>query len=150
MTDKITLNRAVVEQVLELLAKQRCDAKYEQDCRVCTAEEALRSAVSKATPLSSSELVLDEVQTEQGPGCPGTQQSEPATKPPALRLADELYAIVENGADTDVIYEAADELCRLYEAHAWQYTMAGERLRRIEKLEAENDRLRADAIRRAE
>lgn len=28
------------------------------------------------------------------------------------------------------------ELRRLHEAHEWQYTMAGERLRRIEKLEA--------------
>jgi hypothetical protein len=32
-----------------------------------------------------------------------------------------------------------DELRRLHEAHDWQYKMAGERLRRVEKLEAERD-----------
>ena len=37
--------------------------------------------------------------------------------------------------------EAAAELRRLHEAHDWQYKMAGERLRRIEKLEASNQEL---------
>lgn len=37
--------------------------------------------------------------------------------------------------------EAAAELRRLHEAHDWQYKMAGERLRRIEKLEAQRDAL---------
>lgn len=34
------------------------------------------------------------------------------------------------------------EVTRLTEAHDWQYKMAGERLRRVEKLEAENAKLR--------
>jgi uncharacterized protein (DUF2249 family) len=34
------------------------------------------------------------------------------------------------------------EVQRLSEAHEWQYKMAGDRLRRIEKLEAENEKLR--------
>lgn len=37
--------------------------------------------------------------------------------------------------------EAALELRRLHEAHDWQYKMAGERLRRIEKLERQRDAL---------
>jgi hypothetical protein len=37
--------------------------------------------------------------------------------------------------------EAAAELRRLEEAHDWQYKMAGERLRRIEKLERINAQL---------
>jgi hypothetical protein len=37
--------------------------------------------------------------------------------------------------------EAAAELRRLHEAHDWQYKMAGDRLRRIEKLEAVNQEL---------
>jgi hypothetical protein len=36
---------------------------------------------------------------------------------------------------------AAAELRRLHEAHEWQYEMAGDRLRRVEKLEAVNDEL---------
>ena len=36
---------------------------------------------------------------------------------------------------------AAAELRRLHEAHDWQYKMAGERLRRVEKLEAQRDAL---------
>ena len=42
-----------------------------------------------------------------------------------------------------------DELRRLHEAHDWQYKMAGERLRRVEKLEAERDAL-LDALRQAD
>jgi hypothetical protein len=34
-----------------------------------------------------------------------------------------------------------EELRRLHEAHDWQYKMAGDRLRRIEKLEAVNAEL---------
>jgi hypothetical protein len=57
------------------------------------------------------------------------------TQPLALALADKL----EQGylAHETVLYPAAAELRRLHEAHEWQYTMAGERLRRIEKLDAE-------------
>ena len=39
------------------------------------------------------------------------------------------------------------ELRRLHEAHDWQYRMAADRLRRIEKLEAERDAYKADAER---
>ena len=41
-------------------------------------------------------------------------------KTEALRLADELDGIVEDGADTDLIYEAAAELRRLH-ADAQRY-----------------------------
>lgn len=58
------------------------------------------------------------------------------TQPEALRLADRL----DRFCDTDE-KKAAAELRRLHEAHDWQYTMAGERLRRIEKLEALNQEL---------
>ena len=71
------------------------------------------------------------------------------TQPEALRLAAALSAAIKQvDADDDVIHvarwfvEDADaELRRLYEAHEWQYKMAGERLRRIEKLEAQRDAL---------
>ena len=36
------------------------------------------------------------------------------TQPEALRLADELDGVVEDGADPDLIYEAAAELRRLH------------------------------------
>ena len=55
----------------------------------------------------------------------------------ALRLADELDDI----HTTHVARNAAAELRRLHEAHDWQYKMAGERLRRVEKLEAQRDAL---------
>ena len=60
------------------------------------------------------------------------------TQPEALRVADEIQRrFPKNGK------EAAAELRRLHEAHEWQYTMAGQRLRRIEKLEASNQELLA-------
>lgn len=64
------------------------------------------------------------------------------TQPEALRLAE----IFESDFDPDWMLEfgydeAAAELRRLHEAHDWQYRMAGERLRRIEKLEAQHDAL---------
>lgn len=52
------------------------------------------------------------------------------TQPEALRLAD----LLEQDRPAHA-HEAAAELRRLHEAHDWQYKMAGERLRRIEKLE---------------
>lgn len=55
-------------------------------------------------------------------------------KPEALRLAEMLKQDPRSKAHHD---EAADELRRLHEAHDWQYKMAGERLRRVEKLEAQ-------------
>ena len=59
-------------------------------------------------------------------------------KPEALRLADWL----EDQYDPTYNQEqAAAELRRLHEAHDWQYKMAGERLRRVEKLEAQRDAL---------
>ena len=63
------------------------------------------------------------------------------TQPEALRLAAALDAYwgAENGHDRE--RQAAAELRRLHEAHDWQYRMAGERLRRIEKLEAQRDAL---------
>ena len=59
------------------------------------------------------------------------------TQPEALRLADECDEHMVDFADV------ANELRRLHEAHEWQYTMAGQRLRRIEKLEASNQELLA-------
>ena len=64
-------------------------------------------------------------------------------KPEALRLVDALEAQatwVPSGP-AGVMHRAAAELRRLHEAHDWQYEMAGERLRRIEKLEAQRDAL---------
>ena len=55
-------------------------------------------------------------------------------QPEALRLADELEMWTLGEL-------AAAELRRLHEAHDWQYKMAGDRLRRIEKLEAVNQEL---------
>lgn len=50
-----------------------------------------------------------------------------------LRLADL--------CDDMDFHSVATELRRLHDAHDWQYTMAGERLRRIEKLERINAQL---------
>ena len=61
------------------------------------------------------------------------------TQPEALRLAAHAEAN-SNFGDMKLI---AAELRRLHEAHEWQYTMAGQRLRRIEKLEASNHELLA-------
>lgn len=60
------------------------------------------------------------------------------TQPEALRLADELERDKWH-VPAVVMQVAADELRRLHEAHDWQYKMAGERLRRIENLEAQRD-----------
>jgi len=57
-------------------------------------------------------------------------------KPKALQIA-EWFEGGHGGCELD----AADELRRLYEAHDWQHKMAGDRLRRIEKLEAVNQEL---------
>ncbi len=57
------------------------------------------------------------------------------TQPEALRLAGELEC------GFPVTGSAAAELRRLHEAHDWQYRMAGERLRRVEKLERQRDAL---------
>lgn len=56
----------------------------------------------------------------------------------ALRLANSLaaHSLSRHGQT-----QAAAELRRLHEAHDWQYRMAGERLRHIEKLEAQRDAL---------
>jgi hypothetical protein len=62
-----------------------------------------------------------------------------ADKPEALRLADRLEDA--ESARLHLLPYAADELRRLHEAHDWQYKMAGDRLRRIEKLEAVNAEL---------
>ena len=62
-------------------------------------------------------------------------------QPEALRLADELDGMPVNEFYEALGDEAAAELRRLHEAHDWQYRMAGERLRRIEKLEAQRDAL---------
>jgi hypothetical protein len=56
------------------------------------------------------------------------------TQPLALALA---HWLERDGANCQQHIDAAAELRRLHEAHEWQYTMAGERLRRVEKLEAE-------------
>ena len=61
-------------------------------------------------------------------------------QPEALRLA-QVAPYLEGGERGQWIMSAADELRRLHEAHEWQYTMAGQRLRRIEKLEALNQEL---------
>jgi hypothetical protein len=62
-------------------------------------------------------------------------------QPLALKLPDQLDTCWGNDG---MEAQAAAELRRLHEAHEWQYTMAGERLRRIEKLEAENEALQAE------
>ena len=59
-------------------------------------------------------------------------------KPDAQSMADALMEAHPYPLD---IKQAAAELRRLHEAHDWQYKMAGERLRRIEKLEAQRDAL---------
>ena len=61
-------------------------------------------------------------------------------QPEALRLAEGDYD-PEWLCDQSPLVAA--ELRRLHEAHEWQYTMAGQRLRRIEKLEASNQELLA-------
>jgi hypothetical protein len=60
-----------------------------------------------------------------------------ADKPEALRLAERIEKCDRCGGTKAV----AAELRRLHEAHDWQYKMAGDRLRRIEKLEAVNAEL---------
>ena len=57
----------------------------------------------------------------------------------ALRLIQHMDEEYPEDWDGSAI---CDELRRLHEAHDWQYKMAGERLRRVEKLEAERDALR--------
>jgi hypothetical protein len=60
-------------------------------------------------------------------------------EPEALRLA----AHAEANSNFGDMKSIAAELRRLHEAHEWQYTMAGQRLRRIEKLKALNQELLA-------
>jgi hypothetical protein len=60
-----------------------------------------------------------------------------SNQPEALRLAEAL----ETPGKLFACYEVATELRRLHEAHDWQHKMAGDRLRRIEKLEAINREL---------
>ena len=61
----------------------------------------------------------------------------------ALRLADAIEKAIRPEASLPLAdwTRAAAELRRLHEAHDWQYKMAGERLRRVEKLEAQRDAL---------
>jgi hypothetical protein len=63
--------------------------------------------------------------------------------PEALRLADRLDC---GEISYSRMCKAAAELRRLHEAHDWQYKMAGDRLRRIEKLEAVNQELLAALV----
>jgi hypothetical protein len=56
--------------------------------------------------------------------------------PPSVHTCTPLALKLAAQADQLSLGEIAAELRRLHEAHEWQYTMAGERLRRIEKLEA--------------
>ncbi len=60
-------------------------------------------------------------------------------QPDALRLAQILTG--PDGLASWHREDAAAELRRLHEAHDWQYKMAGDRLRRIEKLERVNAQL---------
>ena len=62
------------------------------------------------------------------------------TQPAALHYAKVLEDFYLGIGRMDATGAAA-ELRRLHEAHDWQYKMAGERLRRIEKLEALNQEL---------
>lgn len=62
-------------------------------------------------------------------------------KPEALWLADCLDELDSVFSKSGMCGEAAAELRRLYKAHDWQYRMAGERLRRVEKLEQQRDSL---------
>lgn len=61
-------------------------------------------------------------------------------QPYPIKLADECPESDDPRA-TQWMNRADAELRRLHEAHDWQYKMAGERLRRIEKLEALNQEL---------
>ena len=62
-----------------------------------------------------------------------------ADQPEALRLAD--WVETNPAIRQEPASAVAAELRRLHEAHDWQYKMAGDRLRRIEKLEAVNAEL---------
>lgn len=59
-------------------------------------------------------------------------------KPEAIRLAE---ALELRGLLGTTAHDAAAELRRLHAAHDWQRRMAGERLRRIEKLQTQRDGL---------
>lgn len=62
-------------------------------------------------------------------------------QPEALLLAIDLDGIfISEEIHATKAKRIAAELRRLHEAHEWQHKMAGERLRRIEKLEAELER----------
>lgn len=64
------------------------------------------------------------------------------TQPEPLRLAESISQMdTFTEHQRGEILKAAEKLRRLYEAHDWQYKVAGERLRRIEKLEALNQEL---------
>lgn len=64
-------------------------------------------------------------------------------QPRALQLVDQLQAEISRTVQLDMLhYDAAVELQRLHEAHDWQYKLAGDRLRRIEKLERINTDLK--------
>ena len=63
-------------------------------------------------------------------------------QPEALRLADWIESEAPP-TDEASCADVAAELRRLHEAHDWQYKMAGDRLRRIEKLERINHELLA-------
>jgi hypothetical protein len=59
-------------------------------------------------------------------------------QPESLELAD----LFDRGGTNNALHNAAaKELRRLHEAHEWQHKMAGQRLRRIEKLDAINQEL---------
>jgi hypothetical protein len=65
-----------------------------------------------------------------------SNEPEENRQPEALQLA-EWFETSSGNRDK----RAAAELRRLHEAHDWQYKMAGQRLRRIEKLESQNQEL---------
>ena len=60
------------------------------------------------------------------------------TQPYALYIADILE---DSSKPADIAKKAAAELRRLHEAHDWQYWVAGELLRNVEKLEDQRDAL---------
>ena len=89
--------------------------------------------------------LLDDYDTVRADGIGEQAMNE---KPKALRLAEllnEATTVLDepfhHNAIADNCDKAAAELRRLHEAHDWQYLMARERLRRVEKLEAQRDAL---------
>ena len=129
---KILIDRAVVEQVLELLAKQRCDSKYEQDCSVCAAEEALRTALAEqAEPVAHDEDLLERLYWEFDHQRKKTGEERMAFKGKMRFYASDFRRVSEGGAAfaqsvTDDMMNLADRLGSEYDdvdPKAWKHLL---------------------------